>query len=90
MRFAVSKRHYNIRNAHKYTKIADGAFSSDYLYILYHTDLNMIILYHIDIKKYKERKYIPFVVINMKCNKYNFFKLGFVKELLRVWELNEK
>ncbi len=31
---------------------------------VYHIDLNRIILYHIDIKIQKERKHIPFIVIN--------------------------
>ncbi len=49
-------------------------------------DLNRIILYHIDIKIQRVRKYIPFFVINnMKCIKHyitsRFLKLGFVNEL---------
>ncbi len=49
-------------------------------------NLNRIILYHIDIKIQRVRKYIPLVVINyMKCIKLyttsRFPKLKFLKEL---------
>ncbi len=55
----------------------------------------MIIIYNIDIKIQRERKYIHCVIINnTKCIKHYIMpicpELGFVKELRDVCEFNEK